>query len=484
MEVLCDGCMVYYHADCVGLEKLPEFTWFCYSCERSAPRRLRYRTEDDDEDDEEEDEDDEDTTSGGGSRPRRPSRLARAQARLDDWARAWQSVSEDSYEYGYTQRSRGQWNRRAAIAQAQGVLDIFNETFPYLLHPHRPREYGSEEPPEETEEQKSAWRAMEEAKELEQAGGGPSSSSQETVKPSELPAKEEQEKEQEDPNGQEHQELQETQEPQEPKRTYKRPRTRRDSEFGHAPPEKKAKIEEEIRQANETPGPSIFRTLLEKVERAKSPALSLGKLDASSPRHVEYNSDSGPTSPASTAGGWLNQAQRAVSATPSSPRSRSPAARSPTYSPNYATSPTATGLLSPTYRPIVPVQPIQAIHPVQVVHSPRSEAMPSSPSSYIQSPAHTSASSLPLEVKQDIQTIVRGYLKPYYRAGLSADRFMEVNRLVSRKLYELVPQFGAPDANNEEANRKWQEKAAIEVKQILGEVPVVNSVAVSSPTPP
>lgn len=420
LALLCDGCMVYYHADCVGLDNVPEFTWFCYSCQRSAPRNRPLPYGDQYESVDEEDDDDE-------SRTQNSTRLRRLQARYDDWARAWESVwtEQEEDEYEDRRRGSGRWNRRAAIAQAQGVLGIFHDTFPYLLQSSRQREVSSEEPPEETEEEKNAWKAMEEfaqMEEMEKQVGESSKAAEEAARQAEAEASREEE----------------------PKRSYKRPRTKRDSEFGHPPPEKRPKVDEIVTDNGQ---PSVFKSLLDQVERARSPVLSVGTIEAASPRHYDYTSDSGPASPASTVG-WHTHQNRATSATPPSSRSRSPDSASPMYSPNYANSPTASGRISPNYTTAASTH-----------HVPQSPTPTG--------PHRVTGLQLPLETKQEIQSIVRGFLKPHYRAGLSAEKFMEINRHVSRKLYELVPELGTPQAENDEVIRKWHERAKSEVGKAL-----------------
>ncbi|RPA87602.1 hypothetical protein BJ508DRAFT_62612 [Ascobolus immersus RN42] len=399
LALRCDGCLTYYHTDCVALDTVPEFAWFCYHCQNTTHNR--------------------------------------------HWARAWESMwtEQDDEQIGTTDGS-GIWDRRIAIAQAQGVLGIFQETFPYIWQGGRRREAPSEEPVEETEEQKSAWQAMEQFTAAQQDD---SKTTIPTPPRAESPEKQEEEQ---------------------PKRRFKRPRTRPNSCFEH--PEKKAKVEElpalTSSNANEASGPSIFQSLLEKVESASSPLISAVPFSLHGPPHHDTGGDSGPASPASSTG-WSSHHHSTLRVAPSSPgpatsRHHSPNIGSPAYSPLYAKSPPASGSTSPgsyftLQRSTSPQQSPRREATETPIHAPEPKhrhAAISTPS------AHHPAQGLSLEIKQEVQQIVRACLKRYYQEGkVNTDQFVEINKSVSRSLYSKVPEYGIPSKNGEDSKKRWHD---------------------------
>jgi hypothetical protein len=78
------------------------------------------------------------------------------------------------------------------------------------------------------------------------------------------------------------------------------------------------------------------------------------------------------------------------------------------------------------------------------------------------------------EMKQEIQKMVSTALKPYYnRKELSKEKYTEINREVSRMLYDKVWEGGG--LTHPSTRQRWQKVAANEVAQAV-------TVSASAPT--
>jgi hypothetical protein len=72
---------------------------------------------------------------------------------------------------------------------------------------------------------------------------------------------------------------------------------------------------------------------------------------------------------------------------------------------------------------------------------------------------------MPIEVKESINKIVKATLGPHWRAGqLSKDMYSDINRDVSRKMYEII---GDEYANIERDRHAWERIAAHEVSSAV-----------------
>jgi hypothetical protein len=80
--------------------------------------------------------------------------------------------------------------------------------------------------------------------------------------------------------------------------------------------------------------------------------------------------------------------------------------------------------------------------------------------------ASPNRSNLSIEAKEGINKIVRAALEPHYRkpAGISKEQYVNINRLVSRMLYERIAD---PDALDENERSAWQKIAAAEVTKAV-----------------
>lgn len=242
---------------------------------------------------------------------------------------------------------------------------------------------------------------------------------------------------------------------QEPERKLKRPRTR--AVLDHAGSSSSSSIQTPPLPAIHTTNePSFLASLLREVESTSgedrfhwSPAVSAHE-SATSPSTLHLSPITSP-SPASS----NYHTPRASSLTPppqqplrtSSAHSTSSRSRSPlsTSAParrhgNHNPSP------GPEIRQPRPRRQEQFIPPRSLETSPTRVTMP-------------------IEAKESISKIVKGTLGPHWRSGqLTNDQYMEINRNVSRKMYEVV---GDEYANIDRDRSAWERIAAYEVSTAI-----------------
>ena len=71
-------------------------------------------------------------------------------------------------------------------------------------------------------------------------------------------------------------------------------------------------------------------------------------------------------------------------------------------------------------------------------------------------------------MKENISSIVRSALNPHWKSSqLTADQYAAINREVSRKLYDEVPN---PAVVGSEMRRIWEQKASREVARAVAEL--------------
>ncbi|CAL3968637.1 hypothetical protein PZA11_004652 [Diplocarpon coronariae] len=448
--LLCDSCDAPYHTHCTGLDRVPNGHWFCMECAdqgayesiASAPTELLF--------------------SGRiAPRTQASARRTRMRVRNDHWFGAWSLVSSRIHDvagldldfsdddqalntYRQTQRRTsierrefGQYQRRLRIATRQGARDVFRAAAPSRL----------QQPPTpvETAEESRAWGAFEKAKELDTAAPGrrKRKSGSVTASPREGPSVQP-----------------------EPERKLKRPRTRRilDRPEASAGPSmaSSSRATNVPRQGsptarimNDADGqPSFLSSLLKEVETnhtsddERSPFPSTM---SSAPKRVtspplEFSSPA--VSPASSS---PYHTPRAMSITPppyTSIRSRSPPLTSrvePIFPPaNYSPNRSLPENNSED-RPLELRQP----RPRQrTVRLPRSED--TSPSRAVMS----------IEAKEGINRIVKTALAPHWKAAeLTKEQYADINRDISRKLYEIA----AEQRTNDESGKELGKIASTEV---------------------
>ncbi|KAL2864465.1 putative PHD and RING finger domain protein [Aspergillus lucknowensis] len=459
--LLCDGCDVPTHTYCVGLDEVPAGPWYCSRCETQRPIRLSSDT-------------------GGrpsGTQNRRSHRTRAQQRRVQSrnqlnslhWARVWQSVwdhlnldldfpfdDDRAVELAMQQQRREQanqrefraWQRRFEIAERQGGSNRFRDTAALLdieaPRPSRPRVPRAPTPEPESLEEMRAWNAFERAREIENDPSAARKRKEPTLSPSP--------------------------EPTEPQRKLKRPRTRRAQDLaalalqnGESSRTASAQATARI-NADNTTEPSFLSSLLKEVEDASTPPSvnSVGPSAQMSAALSEQNTPV-PSSPSLSPVTSNQSSPRLSSATPP------PHIRSRPISPMQLTPPNEPS--SPTFSPDVsPAGPQTESRKVTPSHPPlRPHRIPRAV--YTARAARSNESSptragLSLTVKSDIQKLVGKALKPYYRSKVvSKDEYTDINRNISRKLYDRALGLESLESNTKarlEATAKEEVQKAID----------------------
>ena len=509
--LLCDGCDLSYHTYCIGLDSVPAGSWFCESCamqhviESVLPDQSGHHNH---------------HSSHRRTRGEQRRLRNRNQASDSNWARVWQSVwdrlnidldfpfedtpvhhdrDEPSFSVASSagryrralrtntnhRRDYREWERRLHVADRQSGMNRFRETAPALLDlpdlhdlpTSRPRPA----PPEpESRDEILAWNALEKAKDiLSDPTPKRNNRKSNTSSPTDAEVISRKRKRKSATNS-----PIEVPTPQ-LERPLKRPQTRRGpnpTEFqGDSGAEssssrqrtsagpstsRKRRIPKNSTAAN---GPSFLQSLLKEVEssaapdeskgQARSPIMSTVPLDHASP---------------------LNPSP---GASPSTSNHPSPRALSTTPPPSFITRP---GSPTPLTSKVEPIYPPLDFSPQRSPPSPcllsqrpidgaemcmrsrqqlRSGLPISSDSGNLQaeetSPSRTKMS---LTAKSDIQKMVKDALKtPYANQTISKDEYTDINRSVSRMLYDEI---GDSEILSE-AREMWQRMAGDEVEKAL-----------------
>lgn len=453
--LLCDGCDVASHTYCVGLDEVPSGLWFCCHCESR-----RFRPE--------------------SSRPQnRQTRRTRAEVRRTrtrnqiqalHWARVWQSVwdhlnldldfpfdDEQAADRLIRQRRREAanrqefrtWERRFRQAERRGVANRHRLTASDLLEvgrgwPSRPRERVESPEPESVDEIR-AWNAFERAREIQET---PSSNRRKRKSPTSSPAEPEQ------PQGE---------------RRLKRPRTRRTEELAEllerGEPSRAGRPPNSASSPPADTGPTFLQSLLKEVEDSSTPLLPNPTFSTDLPTRPANMSSSEPSSPALSP----------IHSNRSSPRLSS---RTSPYLTNGPASPASStsdiALSSPEFSP--PCSPARNNHAVDQTRlsrqlrrlQPGNHGTSLSPSRSRSSETSPARADLSLHIKSDLQKIVRAALKPHYRKHLvSKEEYTEINKRISRMLYELAASKESGDPTNVESKARWIRFANNEVTKAV-----------------
>ncbi|KKK20336.1 PHD and RING finger domain protein [Aspergillus ochraceoroseus] len=426
--MLCEDCDVPTHTYCLGLDSLPDDPWYCSRCHTrpSSDRPSRPRAR-----------------GGHRTRARQLSVQSRNQMNSLHWARVWQSVwdhlnldldfpfdDDRAVERAVQQQRREQanqrefraWQRRFQVAERQGGGQRFRDTAALLdieePRPSRPRVPREPTPEPESLEEMRAWNAFERAREIENDPSAARKRKEPTLSPSP--------------------------EPTEPERKLKRPRTRRAQDLaaaawqnGESSRTASAQVSARI-NAESSAEPSFLQSLLKEVEDASSPqAGPSGQASAALTEHnTEYNNTPGPSSP-SLSPVASNQSSPLVSSATPPPHLRGrPISPIQLTSPNLlSSSPAFSPDISPAGSQSEPRDDSPSRHPPRLRRIPR--AYSSRLARSTESSPHRPG--LSLGVKSDIQKLVGASLKPYYRSNVvSKDEFTEINRKISRMLYDRV----------------------------------------------
>ena len=469
-EVLlqCDGCDSYYHTYCVGLDAVPAGHWFCETCDTQRAIESVCPTE-------------------SPQSTRRPhhtiDRRTRGQQRrlrnnnqatASGWARVWQQVwdrlnldldfpfdeASDATILDRTQRassSRGglsQWERRFQVAARQGAANRFRDTASALLDIHGVRE-RPEIPEPESREELRAWNALEKAKEIELDPTPKRKRKSATTSPSDA-----------EPVA-------------EPQRPLKRPRTRRNLDQveanSHVHAESSGSRQSSVpgpstsrnpvAPVNVLPitGPSFLQSMLKEIETSSAP-------DESKAARYSAQSTTGHSSPHPSSPG----------ASPNTSNHATPRARSLTPPPSLNARPGSPTLLTSKVEPIYPppeFSPVRSPETSSLAYRPSDESRQrlkdrrqsralqqgsSPPRSQESSPTRVNIS---LSTKADLQKMVTTALKPHYHNNtVSKDQYTEINRNISRMLYDKVGEHGNLD---EEAREIYERLASEEVNKAV-----------------
>ncbi|PSS28242.1 hypothetical protein M430DRAFT_63398 [Amorphotheca resinae ATCC 22711] len=450
--LLCDICDAPYHTYCIGLDRVPSGNWYCMECADHAPVAEPWQA-----------------PARGGSLSQRPFprtqasvRRHRRRVRAGQWFGAWSSISntvhaavgldldfsdDDQSMASYRQHQRRtsnerrefeRWQRRLDIAGRQGAREVFRNAAPVL----RART------PQASPEEARAWGDLERAKEMDTTS--PRSRKRKSKSASASPEPSEP--------------------PKEPERKLKRPRTRRvlDSASSSSALPSHSGREASNHGSPSRPlidtnsEPSFLTSLLREVENATSDDGSAWSSSTAFPARVtsppiDYSSPAASPSPSSS----TYHTPRAMSITPPphiSKQSGSPLPLTsriePIFPPaDYSPNRSAPSDTTQRHNHESASSTTEIRHP-----RPRRQEPVRLPRSNGTSPARAAMS---MEAKESINKIVKSALAPHWKsAGITKEQYADINRDVSRKLYEIV----AENYSNDEKDRcAWQEIATHEV---------------------
>ena len=494
--LICDGCKAYYHTYCMGLGEVPMGNWFCRACETQRaiesvrPIQLRSHAN---------------NSSRRRTRGQQIQARDRNQATESNWARVWQTVWDRlnldldfPFDHGPSapqqrQRTRieraggrefQQWERRLQIAERQGGINRFRDTAPALLDMSvsQPRPA----PPEpESREEILAWNALEKAKDI-LADPTPKKSkcNSATTSPSDA-----------GPVSKKRKRKSVTNSPTDaipaplPERRLKRPQTRRAHDLVESlcdsTPESSLSSSSSRRRTvagrtgthryptpdigagAATNGPSFLQSLLKEVESSAAPDESKGQ--AFSPLTLAAVSPPDYSSPGVSPTTSNHPSPRALSATPPpslTVRSGSPTPLTSKVEPIYPPPE-----FSPERSPPSPNFPTYR-HNKMADMCTRSGRGPRSilPLSTDSSPPRSEETSpsrlnMSLSTKSNLQKMVKDALKtPYRDKLLSKEEYTEINRNISRMLYDKI---GDSEKLGGEGREIWQRLANSEVERAV-----------------
>lgn len=452
-EVLmaCDGCDAYYHTYCVGLDSVPVGHWFCENCETTRAIESVCPN---------------DSTHPVGPRAHHlPDRRTRGQLRRlrnrnqassSNWARVWQSVWDNlnldldfPFDDGFdgphsdrvnraaTQREFRQWERRLQVAQRAGGANRFRDTASAIFDLSARREQP-EMPDPESREEIRAWNALEKAKEIDADPNPKRKRKSATTSPSDAePAAE-------------------------PERPLKRPRTRRNPEHvdsNSSPSRRSSAAGPSSRNPGlQNPnGPSFLQSMLREIEISSAPDENTNQSRITHQIATNHSSPQ-PLSPGVSPTASNHPTPRAGSTTPP------PAAATRPGSPFSLTSKVEPIFPPPEFSPNRSPTEASAAQSRPHRRQSRNPNQGSSPSSRSPETSPTRAN-MPFSTKADLQKMVSTALKPHYQSNtVSKDQYTDINRSVSRMLYDLVGDSGNI---NGDAREGWEKVACDEVAKAV-----------------
>ncbi|KAL8775283.1 MAG: hypothetical protein Q9209_000290 [Squamulea sp. 1 TL-2023] len=458
----CDCCGTDHHTYCVGLDEIPRGHWFCDNCvtqraiesvttNRSARRSHRL--------------------ADRRTRAQQRRERTRVQASHSGWARVWQSVWDRlniDLDFPFDdepQVSRGrngahdasehrdvrQWERRLQIADRQDGANRFRETASALLDINEIRRVRAAlerpaSPKPESQEELRAWNALEKAKVIQlDSNANTRKRKSPTASPSDC-----------------------TPVP-EPERPLKRPRTRRNPDVSDPPSDSAAESSASVHKPTavaptRSEGPSFLQSLLKEVECSTPPEDSIGQYRSF---NIPLTGHSSPpySSPLASPPASNHASPRALSATPPpslSPRSGSPLSLTSKIEPIFP---------APEYSPVrSPPDNHRSVSEWQQNNHELRQPRPRSRYPWESSPPHSNEKSPPranisLTAKEGVAKMVSLALKPHYhRSEISKDQYTDINRNVSRMLYEKV---GVEENLTDSTRENWAKLASEEVAKAV-----------------
>ncbi|CAO2651653.1 Nn.00g042230.m01.CDS01 [Neocucurbitaria sp. VM-36] len=459
----CHSCEQLCHVFCAGLDRMPlRGPWYCHGCvenpsllEVASRRRPAAR--------------------GPAAWVNGRSRVPRLNRAPDEWVGVWQSVwdrlqfdiefpfEDDEQSENHSdvlRRENHIWERRFALAQQVGAGTRFRAAADNVQACRRGSNRSSRptnralhrEPPKtpkdpESQEELRAWNQFEKAREqLAQMDAQPA-----TRAPSTTSSRRGRKRKSVDSSPAESEPL----EPK-PERKLKRPRTRLHVDNGEssaAAARRNTVNHNSLAPATSPPAapaadspaaPGFLQSLLQEVETDRF-AEREKEIAAPQPRRIIVER---ACSPQNSSPGLSPVYQRPPGMTTPPPlnlgRLTSPAQKDEQ--------------LSPTYSPYSPADDDRAGRR-KLAH--RSAGLSSPPRSKDSSPSRPALS---YSTKAELQRMVTAVLKPLYlKKEVTKEEYTDINRDVSRLLYEKVGDAGADALADQATREKWQQMASGEV---------------------
>lgn len=457
----CEGCGTEYHTYCVDLDDIPMGHWCCENCniqraidasgQEMHPARGNYTA---------------DAQTLAQRRVRNRTRASSSSFRV--WRSVWRSLENDHEDDEVLDRRRGSqrllpqrrqfdhWDRRVQVAERQGGTNRFRDTAATFLDPRTARESPVLQKTESAEEIR-AWNALDKAKEIQ---NDPTTNKRKRSASIASPV---------EPNP-----------TTEPLRPLKRPMTRRTLDLGESFSDTLAESylmrgpagglsnlrrPEVLSVAPSAKGPSFLQSLLKEVASSAAPDETKGQtrpfLFAATAHSLSHLSSPGASPTTSN-----HASPRGLSTTPPPSLSTRPGSPSsltfkiePTFPPTE---------FSPVRSPPLAPHPAPAQLPQTIVDirqsRPREHNSPgsSSPRSEEISPNRMNMS---LSAKLNAQKMVSSALQPHYRGNaISKDQYTDINRRVSRMLYDKAGDLGSVSGD---ARETWERFASEEVAKAI-----------------
>nr|OQO21785.1 hypothetical protein B0A51_09587 [Rachicladosporium sp. CCFEE 5018] len=440
-QMYCDSCDKAVHVFCAGYDDAPD-TWFCENCipflGDGAPlvgtRRAQRRP------------------ARPARRPAPPSTARRRGRGVDSvWDRIWQEVSQridldldfpfdDGEPVADTRtpaqrREFRQWQRRFEAADRDGDASQLRRIATRL---QAPGPAPASAPAPESQEELRAWNAFEKARDLHD----PESANRRKRKSTASPAS--------------------PQEPQPERRALKRPRLRRPPPSAASPPAKSSHA-----AASRPIGePNFLSSLLTELGSRPDSGSSPASSDYANGQYSPRNSSpavSDAQSPMLSA----SQSPRASSMTPPPPDMLSPPTSTKA---GHSTALPVFSPFSPALSSPVTLPQLNGLHHRgrrRNLHDPTHDQTTShSPPRH---PASSPTRNLSYSSKEEIQRMVKKALRPRYDSKeITKDQFTDINRDVSRRMYELVADASALSEQSE--RERLQDVAESEVRSAIGRI--------------